>query len=352
MHAFMKALSFLLTSIETCVMTHIVENGTNTPRGIAFMLLAVAGFSTMDMLIKAMDARYPVVELVFFRSLFGLIPITLAILMTEGFRVFKTDQPLFHVMRGTFGFLTTILFFSALPLMKLGDLYAIAMAGPLLITALSMPLLGEKVGLHRWAAVLVGFSGVVMVVLMGEAIPGENPIFSFLQRVSVNPAVILSLAAVVFFALMSILARIGGRKDSGLTMAVYYTLTVLSLTSLFLIIRAIFPDFLGSQTLAAITAFKPIAFDDWTHILAIGISGGIANICITNAFKWAPPAIIAPLDYLALVIAMIGGYVFWREIPNAWSFSGAAIIVICGLYIVWRENRHLPIALGQTANMD
>lgn len=277
-------------------------------RGIVMMVLAVFLFTCMDAVVKWVGETYPVGQIVFFRNLFAFLPILYFVGRTGGVAVLRTTRLGGHALRGLVGVAAMACFFGAYTLLPLGDAVAIGMSGPIFMTALSVPLLGEAVGLRRWSAVVVGFLGVLLMTRPGVG--------------SLAPGALLALSGAVFYALAMISIRKLSRTEHPTTIVFYFT---------------VFATLAGAVSLPFGQWITPATLGDLGLLIAIGLLGGFAQFAMTHAFKLAPVAIIAPFDYLALVFAMALGYAIWTELPDVWILSGAAVVVASGLYILHRE---------------
>ncbi len=289
-------------------MVAIVKNVDRPGLGIAMMLSGIAGFAVMDAIIKWLTADYSVIQIAALRSWFGLPLLMLFALRGGGVAQLKTGRPLVHV--GRFGLVLglTLTFFYALSQMKLVDAIAISFAAPIFITALSVPLLKESVGRHRWLAVGAGFVGVVVML---------RPGFGVFQ-----PAALVVLLSVVFYALLMITTRAYSNRENSATLMVYPQLGM-TLTGL---VAA--PFFWISPSMGDLALFA-----------VAGVFGSVGVMCITHAFRFAPAAAVAPFEYSALIWATLIGFVVWGDLPDAITLAGAAIIVASGLYIFYRETR-------------
>ena len=272
------------------------------------MVLAVFLFTCMDAVVKWVGQTYPVGQIVFFRNVFAFLPILYFVSRTGGVAVLRTRQLGGHMLRGLVGVAAMACFFAAYTLLPLGDAVAIGMSGPIFMTAFSVPLLGETVGLRRWSAVVVGFAGVLLMTRPGVG--------------SLAPGALLALSGAVFYALAMILIRKLSRTEHPTTIVFYFTL---------------FATLAGAVSLPFGQWVTPATLLDLGLLVAIGLIGGFAQFAMTHAFRLAPVAIVAPFDYLALVFAMALGYAIWQELPDAWILSGAAVVVASGLYILHRE---------------
>ena len=274
--------------------------------GIGFMLLAVTLYGFMDALIKYQAARYPVVEVMFFRSLFALVPLAWLVRRGGGLSSLRTRQPRLQAARAIIGFVSLICFIEAFALMPLADVVAIGFAAPLFITALSVPLLGEQVGWRRWSAVLVGFLGVLIMVRPGSGLLGI--------------AAVVALLGTLTYALSIItIRRLSATDGNAPTVASFTVFAVLAT-------GAVLPFYWMTPSAG-----------DWIMLVAIGLLGGAAQIAFTHAFSLAPPVIVAPFDYANMLLATMLGYLIWGDVPTAAVLAGAVLVIASGLYIVYRE---------------
>ncbi len=276
---------------------------------ILLMIVAVAIFSVMDVAMKLLVERYPAIQVTFLRCAGSLPVFVMAILFSRNRHQFITAQPLLQLVRGVIGIvmLTTVaLCFRHMPL---ADAYTIFFAAPLVIALLSGPALGEYAGKHRLWAAAIGFVGVLIILK-----PGGGTGLSF--------GALMGLVGMLCYAVTTLIMRRLGQTDSALTIAFYFTL------------------FAGIGSAAfALPAWQQVAVDDYGLIAILALSGTVAQILITAAFRRAPPATLAPFDYTALLWALLFGLWFWGDWPASGIFIGAAIIILSGLYILHREHR-------------
>jgi len=276
--------------------------------GIVMMLAGIAGFAVMDAIIKWLTAEYPVPQVIALRSWFGL-PILILLAMREGgLPALKTRRPLVHIGRFGLVLLLSFGFFWALSMMKLVDTIAIAFAAPIIITALSVPLLREPVGLRRWIAISVGFCGVLIMLRPGMGV------FEW--------AALAALGSAVVYSLLMITTRAFKSTESTASLMLYPQLGI-SLTGIVMVYF-----FWVTPTLLDLALF---AF--------AGFFGSIGVMCLTHAFRLAPAAAIAPFEYTALLWATLLGYFVWGELPDSITLLGASIVIASGLYIIYRETR-------------
>lgn len=278
-------------------------------RGILYMVGAVFVFSVLNAAIKWMVASYPVPEVVFIRCLFALIPCFVLVAISGGLKVLRTRRLGWHVSRAMLQFVSMSCNFLAFSMMPLADAVAIGFAAPIFLTALSVPLLGEKVGVYRWAAVAFGFAGVlIMVRPTGDVL---------------NSGALFALANAMFGALLSIGIRRLSATEASATLVFYQAIIT------FLIATATLPFF----------AWVPIGWVDFFLIGAIGICSGVAQFWWTQAFRFGPAAILAPFSYLSMIWAVLMGYFVWGDIPTPTLIAGAVIVATSGLFIAYRETR-------------
>ena len=274
--------------------------------GVALMLTGIAAFAVMDAIVKWLTADYSVIQIAAMRSWFGLPLLLLFALRAGGWRRLHSRRPLVHLGRYLLVLGLTLCFFWALSQMKLVDAIAISFAAPIFITALSMPLLGERVGRHRWLAVGVGFVGVLVMLRPGVGV------FQW--------ASLVVLLSVVFYALLMITTRALKASESGAALMLYPQLGM-SLTGI----------------LAAPFFWSQPGLGDVGLFAVAGCFGSVGIMCITNAFRLGPAALITPFEYSALLWATLLGFFVWGELPDGFTLIGAAIVVGSGFYIVYRE---------------
>ena len=285
--------------------------------GIALINLAVVVFTSMDAVIKLVSETFPTGQLVFFRNLFAFGPI-LVFMLSQGALQFRTRHALGHLARGLFGVSAMYCYFLSYKLLPLSDAIALGLSGPIFLTILSIPFLGERVGLRRWSACIVGFIGVLIMT---------RPNLLFMGAGVWQAEALVPLLAAVFYALAMIsIRKLTATEGSG-TIVFYFTL---------------FATLAGLAT-APLGAVDPeLAWvwpsgAEWLIVLAIGLMGGCGQILITIAFRCAPVSVVAPFDYMALVYGFLLGWMVFEEVPDWYLIVGGATVVASGLYIVHRE---------------
>ena len=296
----------------------------NIPLGIGYILMAVSLFGVMDALVKWLAALYPTVQIMFFRSLFALPPILAMVWRGAGgsqgkntldnaLVMLRTRQPLGHGLRSVFGCGAMLLFFYSYKFLPLAEVTAIAFAAPIFIACMSVWLLGERVGLHRWSAIVVGFIGMLVIVRPGAGL--------------LESAALIVVGATLLYALAIIQIRKLSRSEPSTTIAFWFTAFCTVMTGLALPFFWLTPDVV-----------------DLLLLIAVGLVGGAAQLCMTRAYGLAPAAVVAPFDYVHLLWAVVIGWYVWGDFPDLVTWIGSAIVIASGLYILWRETvKRVPV---------
>ena len=275
------------------------------------MLIAVGLFSLMDGGLKHLSGHYPAMQVAAIRGLSSLPLVLLWVAASgAGASLLKIRWPL-HLLRGALSILMLSAFAYALKRMPMSGAYALFFVAPLLITALSVPLLGEKVGPRRWTAILVGLVGVLVVLR-----PTGQGLLSL-----AGLAVLLAAAG---YALSAIMVRVLHRTDSAQSM-VFWMLVMTGL---------------GAAALAW-PGWVPVQGADGWIIVGVGLSGFLGQVAITEAFRAGEASVVAPFEYSALAWALGLDWLVWQVLPDRMTFLGAGIIVASGLYLLRRERIHV-----------
>ncbi|WP_025897820.1 DMT family transporter [Sneathiella glossodoripedis] len=288
---------------------HIVNNNL---LGIVYIVLAIFMLASMDAVAKLLvTSEYSSFQILFLRGCINMVLLSALMPFMGGIRLVKTSRFWAHGLRGLFGFLAPLCFFTALTSMQLAEATVIFFIAPFVMTALSVPLFKEKVGIHRWGAIIVGFCGVLYVV------QPTSDIF--------NPAVFLVLAASLFYCLLMLSSRWLGRVDPTFTIVFYVTfwVTLLSSTTVFFV-------------------WKDMPFPDLLAVAAMAVLSLAGNFFIVKAFTIGEVGAITPFEYTGLLWAVTFGFVFFGEVPGLNVWVGMAIIAASGLYMVYRENKKKP----------
>jgi drug/metabolite transporter (DMT)-like permease len=270
------------------------------------MCAAVFTFTVSSTMVKGLGDGYPVSQIVFFRCLLAFLPLYFAMRQAGGWHVLRTQRPGAHLFRVVVGGIALFIGFYALTLMPLADYFAFTYAAPLFATLLSIPILGERVGIRRWTAVVVGFAGVLVMLR-----PGVQ---------SLDFATLVAIAAAFTYALAIIAVRNLARTETSVSVVFYFSLTGLILASFVLPFE-----------------WRTPTAKEWALLIGIGLVSGFGQIIMTDAYRLAPPAVIAPFDYTSMIWALAFGYLLFGDFPDPIMLAGAAIVIASGVYIIYRE---------------
>ncbi|QGY00468.1 DMT family transporter [Roseovarius faecimaris] len=279
----------------------------------------------MSALIKAASEQVPPGQAVFFRSFFA-IPVILGWLIWRGdLRTgLKIRSPMGHFLRGFVGSVAMGLGFAGLGLLPLPEVTALGYAAPLLTVVFAAMFLGEKVGVFRISAVGLGFAGVLIVL---------SPRLTALSGEAVDTAQALGAILVLMGAMCAALAQIYIRKlvktEETSAIVFYFSLSSTSLSLLTIPFGWVLPDL-------------------WVIVCLVlaGLIGGTAQIFLTSAYRYADASVVAPFDYASMLFALAIGYVVFDEVPTGTMLFGAALVILAGIIIIWRE-RQLGLKRGQ-----
>lgn len=269
-------------------------------------MLGIASGLSLDLCAKWLLSDYSLPQFVFLRSIFGLSFFLFTARFYGGLGTLKTNRWKWHLFRTVLATGAMFGFFYGLSRMPLVNALTIAFTAPLFVTGLSVPFLGEHVGWRRWLAVVVGFVGVLIVLRPGAGM--------------FTPAAIGLLIASLCYAGLALTARKLAATESSFSMAVY----------------VVVGPFLVSSTLIAGNFTAPDA-NGWFFFVLAGLCSALAWVGIVGGYRRAPPSMLAPFEYTALIGAAIAGYLIWDEVPDVWVVAGGLIIIGSGLFIVYRE---------------
>jgi drug/metabolite transporter (DMT)-like permease len=243
---------------------------------------------------------------VFIRSAFVLVLLTAILARSGALHAIRTKRPFGHLLRIALTATSIMTFFEAVRLLPLATAIAIGFVAPLFMTALSVPILRERVGVHRWAAIAIGFAGVLVITQPG---PG-----------GLEWPALLALFSSMLFATHLVAARWLARTETDAALMFWQNLGVL----------------VCSGVLAPFV-WTPVAAVDLAVVATMGVLLLVGQFCTVRAFRAAPVGAVAPFQYVELIWAAVIGYVFWHEMPPANVWIGASIVVASGLYVIWRE---------------
>lgn len=268
-------------------------------RGVAWMLGSLLLFAVMDLVQKALTVRFPATEVMFFRSLFSAVPLAFVLARAGGWGLLATRRPTAHLVRSIVGALSVFCFIKAFSGMPFADVYAISFAGPLFVTALSAPLLGESVCRRHWAAVGIGFLGVLVMLKPGDGM--------------LSGMALLCVAGTLCSALATICVRRLARTEHNATIVAYFTLACGVLGGALMLPDFVWPDAAGLAGMAA------------AGLLCTG-----AQLAMTQAYRLAPAALLAPLSYSSMAWAVLFGALLFGERPGWDTLAGTLIVMGSG----------------------
>jgi drug/metabolite transporter (DMT)-like permease len=275
--------------------------------GIALMIAAMLIFPFLDVCAKFLgEWGIPVIEIVWARLFFGLILSAPILLAREGLESLQPRDARVNALRGFFLVISTMMFFGALRYQGVAETLAIYFVQPLFITALAPLVLNEKVGINRWAAVAIGFIGVLIIVRPGY--------------LELNPGVFLAAGAGLGSAITMLLTRKLAGKSSAIANTVYTNFYGSIVASVILIPFWVTPN------------FNTLMF----MFLLAGI-GTAANYLTITAMEYAEASLLAPLGYTEMINAVLAGWYFFGNFPDGWTFVGVAVLIACAIYISYRE---------------
>jgi drug/metabolite transporter (DMT)-like permease len=278
-------------------------------RGIALMCAGVSLFPFMNAAVKLLAARYPIAQIVWARFTGHLVIMLIVFLPHYRWALLASRRRTIQLARSLLMLLSNLVFVAAIGKVPLATASAIGFTSPLIVTALSVPLLHEQVGWRRWSAVVVGFAGALLVIRPGS---GFN-----------DPATLLLLVSSAAYALYQIATRWITAYDSAATGIIFAALGGSLAMSFALPFVFVLPHSLG----------------DWLLFMSLGLIGGAGHYLIIRAFQLGPVASLAPLGYVELIGTAALGYAIFGNFPDAWTWLGAAVIIASGLYIATRERR-------------
>lgn len=284
-------------------------------KAVSIVLMAIFLFSVMSAIIKHLGGRYPAQQLSAFRNLFGLIPAIMLLLASQNWH--EAGRPLairqwkLAFVRGGFIAIAQYCLYLSLTHLELATASTIMFAAPLFVTALSVPVLGEEVGIWRWLAVFIGFAGIVLVMQ-----PGSD-VFTLYA--------LLPLGAALSYSCSSVSVRLFDAAVPTATVNLYSHVGAL----------------IGSIALIVATnGYVPVAsYIDWLWIFTLGIIGGCAVLYLNSAYRRTQLSNLTPFEYFGIPYSLFLGWIFFAEAPFEKLFPGVILIVGGGFLIIWRERR-------------
>ena len=286
--------------------------------GFLYMFMSICAFSLMDVIVK-WSIDYPLGQVLFFRGFFGIVFYFFIIPSERLHNFYLTKRPGLHFLRCASGLIALVAIFIALRKLPLATVVSISFAAPIFTTIFSIFLLNEKVGIFRWLAVIVGFLGILIITEPGISELNIYYIFPIIFCLG------LSYVAITIRQLSS--------TEPVWLISFYFSLsiTLLSLTTI--------PQGWVMPSLSHLVLLS-----------LIGIFGGVANLWLSQSYKYSEVSLVTPLKYLALVFAIIFGYFIWEEIPTIKTLAGALLVIISTLIIFRREIYKKKIITSKTIN--
>ncbi len=273
------------------------------------MIAAVGCFAVMDATMKHLTTLHGPMQVAFLRGAASLPLVLLALGLTGRLDQVRPVRWSLHLFRGLLTVTMLWLFVYAVRVLSLADAYSIYLSAPLLITALSVPLLGERVGWRHWLAIGIGLLGVLVMLR-----PSASGLITLGGMAAFGSA--------VAYAVSAIYIRILSRTDTAASMVFW--------TMLFIAVAA---------GLASIPAWEAIQSSEWAWIVALGLSGAGGQYFITQAFRLAPASVVAPFEYTALLWGIGLDWLLWNALPGSRMLAGASLVIASGLYLILRERQ-------------
>ena len=266
----------------------------------------LAVMAVLSAMVKSLADRYPVGEILLFRFAFSIFAFLLLQRLDRGAGPIRTGRPLDHAIRTCCGIVALALFYYSLATIPLADATILAYSAPIFIVVFSIPILGEKVGVRRWSAVLLGFLGVVLIA---------QP-----EGARLEPGVLAGIGSAVAGALVSIWLRRLNATDSYVTIGLIYNCT---------------GTLIFAVWVAASGWITPTG-SDLALLIGFGLLAGIQQVCFTLCYRYAEASYLAPFEYTILILAAALGYLLWGEVPTASTWAGALIIALSGAFVMVR----------------
>jgi len=275
-------------------------------RGIALMCVATVFFSAMHVLVRYAARDVPPFQIAFLRNLFGIV-VFLPLLFRGGLGFLRTRALGMHALRGVLNVAAMLMFFTSLSLTPVARVTALAFTAPLFTALLSVLFLGERFRARRWTALALGFAGTLVILR-----PGMIP---------VDLGSVLVVGSALIWAVTMIVIKVMSRTESSFAITAYM--------NLFLTLFSFGP---------ALWVWVTPPAGMWVWLVAIGILGTVAQLALSQALKETEPTAVLPFDFLKLVWAALLGLWVFGEVPDAYTWVGAALVFASGFYIAWREH--------------
>ena len=280
-------------------------------RAIATMIAAVAVFSFMDGLLKLLSAYYPPMQVAALRGATSLPFTLLPVLLRGRLHELRPRRWPMHLLRGMLSVLVLGGFIYAVRVLSLANAYAVFLSAPLIVAALSVPLLGERIDRRNWLAILVGLAGVLTMLR-----PSASGLSTF--------GAVAALVGATAYALSAIAVRVLTRSDTTVSV-VFWTVGLMTVFA----------------TAIAAPGWVPIEHAHWKWLLGLGVLAAVGQYLLTEAFRSAPPSVVTPFEYTALLWGVAIDRVVWHVLPSPRVCVGGGIVILTGLYLIWHQRRQL-----------
>ena len=308
----------------------------NTPKAIILIVVGMSAVAFQDALIKFISSETNVFLILLFRSLLGIIFLSIFLKIKKKPIIIKTHYPFLTVMRGLMFFIAFSLYFFSLTKLSLATAVTLFFVSPFFITILSMIFLNETIGIRRWIALVIGFIGVILVM--------DPKINNF------NIYAIFPVICAFLYALTMIIQKKTSLEDSLYSQVfhIYISAALFSLVIGFVIGNGNYYDASNDQFRFILIAWSLDNINIFFSLFFIGISGFVAFLCIFQAYRIGSPPSVAPFEYILIVLSLILSWIIWKETLNFKGFIGLGLIVFAGIYTFIRESKkHVQITLDK-----
>ena len=286
--------------------------------GFLYMFLSVCAFSLMDIIVK-WSVNYPIGQVLFFRGFFGIIFYFFVIPKNRLHNFYYTKRAGLHFLRCASGLIALVAIFIALRELPLATVVSISFGAPIFTTIFSIFLLSEKVGIYRWLAVIIGFVGILIITEPGMT--------------SLNIYYIYPIIFCLGLSYVAIAIRKLSTTEPVWLISFYFSLSITILSLFSIPYGWVMPS-----------------LNDFIYLSLIGIFGGVANLWLSQSYKYSEVSLVTPLKYLALVFAIIFGYFIWNEVPTIKTLLGAVLVIVSTMIIFKREIYKKKIISSETIN--
>ena len=271
------------------------------------MTLGMFCLSVNDVVVKGLNTSFPVWEVIFFRAFSGIL-VSFVLIFIFGWQSLKTKKPIRHFVRAFSAVGCVIFYFFGLKFLLLSENIAIVHSAPIFAALLAVPILGERLGIHRITAIVIGFIGVIIIVKPGTDV---------FKLVSILPLISALFMASVYLSTRSLM-----NTDSSIAIIFYYSLALLITSIVF------FPsDFVMPNIVQLIP------------LMSLGVTGSLGHYFMSQAAKNAEVVVISPFEYSSFIFVGIMGYIFYNEVPSISIIIGGILIILGGVYIAYREQK-------------